>query len=115
MRRRRECEQRRGAQAVEIHLAVDVREKIDSDAGADAFFIAQQEYFFELGESAAVDRKYDFIDDVMPQEVGELCQGPHWIFRGEFHFLRRRFARLSKKCAELDAIRGGLLDLPSDA
>ncbi len=66
-RGRRESQKRGIAHPIESHLAVDMREEIDGDAGANALFIALQEYRLEDAQLAAVHVEDDFVDDAAGQ------------------------------------------------
>ena len=63
--------QRGRSEPVQIDFAIDVREKIDRDMGAHAFFIAQQERVFQVGQTPAIYRKNDLVDDLLLKDVGQ--------------------------------------------
>ena len=64
VRRGGKREQGRRAQAVQVDLTIDVREKIHRDVSAHAFFIAGQQYVFKLHQAAAVHRENDLVNHV---------------------------------------------------
>ena len=72
VRRGGKSEQRRGAQAIQINLAVHMRKEIDDHARAHAFFVAEQENLLHFGQLAAVHGEDDLIDDVPPQQFRQV-------------------------------------------
>ena len=52
-----------------------MREKINGNMGAHAFFIAQQERIFQVGETPAIYRKNDLVNDLLLKEVGQARYG----------------------------------------
>src|SRR5947208_81153 len=72
MRGRRECQQRRLAQTVEIHVAIYVREEVDGYTRAHPRLIAKEHRVLESGQAPAVNGEDDFVDRVLPQDAGQI-------------------------------------------
>ncbi len=109
-----EREERGIAEAVEGDGAVDVREKIHRDAGADAFFVAHEEDLFELGEALAADGEDDFVDHVLRAGWRQVVDGEHLIGDAQMD-LGGSVGGLAEEAAQADAVLGGLLQAAGHA
>jgi hypothetical protein len=76
-------EERDGAETFEVHFAVDVREEVDGNAGADAFFVALEEDWFEGLECVRIDGEDDFVDYIFAKKFGKLGNGVDGVIRFE--------------------------------
>jgi len=78
-----EGEERGVAEALESEFAVDVREEIDGEAAADAFFVAPEEDFLERGKLVGFDGEVDLVDDVLRHQGAEIVEGEHRVLAGQ--------------------------------
>jgi hypothetical protein len=98
-----------------MHIAIDVREEIDGDAGANAFLVALEEDFFQGLKYMAVYRENNFVDDFVAEEVGELIDGMDGVGSGETDIRGIRAGAGRDKALEADTLIGSYLKVAGKA
>ena len=110
MRRRRERQQGSVAEAVQIHLAVDVRKEVDGQAGPHAVLVAEQKRVLETRQLVAIDRENDFVDHLLGEQPRQIRQRMHGIAFAQLDGRLFGLIGVGDKAAKAHAVGLGVLN-----
>ena len=96
------------AEALHIDLALDVREDVHHDPGANALFVADQQNVFQLGKFFRFDGEDDLVDHVLADGRCQLVQFADGIGLGQVNLRTGRAGRIHKTDELHTVFLGGL-------